>query len=514
MSDTPPPPPEFGARSDGQPVVLAHSRAPAKMAVDKVRCEACPVLCQISPGKLGACDRYGNVEGRLTRTDTVHLLRRSNTDVVEWKSAQAGGWDGALLDDAPVFVSGIGSGTTYPDYKPAPFIIASKHRGVDLVTVVTEGIFSYCSFKVKIDTDRYLGPEQATVRYQGEAVGHVTTIEYGSQFLALGGVHHLTGGSKREGRISCDMMMALGNQQPVELRIEGGATLTVQAGKAPIVNGTLEQRMRVGCGSATIGIFAQQWFGHADEVVVIDDHITGVLSEHQAGKCLDMKPTGIRLRGRKSTPGRYFQVANPGSGWGGTDITEPLSIIEAWDAKHARPGLRLLMVSTTGEDAAWFVLDGQLVPQPAEMPAAVRSVVERIGENCEPSLASVLYVAGAGGSLRAGVTENPVLLTRSIKNLLVNVTCGGAPVYVWPGGGITVMVDVARMPANSFGTVPTPAIVSPIEFTMRLDDYAALGGHMDRVRRLEDVLAGGDYKLIDAPAGNPWPPLVVFGGEG
>jgi len=117
----------------------------------------------------------------------------------------------------------------------------------------------------------------------------------------------------------------------------------------------------------------------------------------------------------------------------------------------------------------------------------------------------VLYVAGAGGSLRAGVTENPVRLTRSIKDLLVNVTCGGAPVYVWPGGGITVMVDVARMPANSFGSVPTPAIVSPIEFTMRLDDYRALGGHMDRVRRLEDVLAGGGYQLIDAVAQNPWP---------
>ncbi len=83
------------------------------------------------------------------------------------------------------------------------------------------------------------------------------------------------------------------------------------------------------------------------------------------------------------------------------------------------------------------------------MPAAVRTVVERIGENCEPSLATVLFVGGAGGSLRAGVTENPVLLTRSIKNLLVNVTCGGAPAYVWPGGGITVMVDVARMPATA-----------------------------------------------------------------
>ena len=40
---------------------------------------------------------------------------------------------------------------------------------------------------------------------------------------------------------------------------------------------------------------------------------------------------------------------------------------------------------------------------------------------------------------------------------------------------------------------------------MRLDDYRALGGHMDRVRRLEDVLAGGGYQLIDAVAQNPWP---------
>jgi len=139
------------------------------------------------------------------------------------------------------------------------------------------------------------------------------------------------------------------------------------------------------------------------------------------------------------------------------------------------------------------------------MPAAVRRVVERIGENCEPSLCSVLYVAGAGGSLRAGVTENPVALTRSIKSLLVRVTCGGAPVYVWPGGGITVMVDVARMPANSFGSVPTPAIVSPIEFTMRADDYAALGGHMARVRRLDDVLASGGWRVIGAGPGVPWP---------
>jgi hypothetical protein len=342
--------------------------------------------------------------------------------------------------------------------------------------------------KIKIDTDRYLGPEQAAVRVDGEQVGHVTTAEYGSQMLALGGVRHLTGGSKKEGNVTCEAMLKLSNKQAVELAIDGGSKLRVQAGAAPVVNGEHEERMRVGCGSATIGIFAKQWLGHCDEVIVVDDHITGVLTEHQAGRFLDMRPGGIRVRGRKSTPGRYFKVAEPGMGWGGTNITEPLSIIEKIDPKIAWPGMRLLMVSTTGEDAAWFVLDRELKPQPAAMPDAVKKVVERIAENCEPAMCSVLFMGGAGGSLRAGVTENPVRLTRSVKDLFTRVTCGGAPVYVWPGGGITVMVDVLRMPEKSFGYVPTPALVLPIEFTMTRDVYAEMGGHVGNIVALEDVL--------------------------
>ena len=502
------------------PQVLERARPRNdRMAGNKIECNACPVLCQITEGRSGACDRYANVGGTLVRVDPVLLMRRtidsqSETALVPFVAKDASADAVTVPPGDAVFVTGVGSSTTYPDYKPAPFIVASQSDGVDMVTVVTEGIFSYCSFKVKIDTDRFLGPEQANVRCKGEVVGHVSTAEYGSQMLSLGGVHHLTGGSKKEGRVTVDMMQALGNKHPVELTIDGGAQIVVQAGRPPIVNGVEEQRMRVGCGSATIGIFAKQFYGRADEVVVVDDHITGVLTEHQAGRCLDMRPSGIKIRGRKSTPGRYFQVANPGTGWGGTDIADPLSIIEGWDAQAAWPGLRLLMVSTTGEHAAWFVLDCELRLQPADMPAGVRAIVARIGENCEPSLSTVLFLGGAGGSLRAGVTENPVLLTRSIKQAMVNVTCGGAPAYVWPGGGITVMVDVARMPDNSFGTVPTPAIVAPVEFSMRLDDYQALGGHMEHVRPLAQVLAQGAWHNDGAPsarhyiahsAANPWP---------
>ena len=200
-----------------------------------------------------------------------------------------------------------------------------------------------------------------------------------------------------------------------------------------------------------------------------------------------MRPSGIRVRGRRSTPGRYFQVAEPGSGWGGTDIEDPLVIIEKIHPETAWPGSRLLFVSTTGEHHAYFVLDENLCPQPADPPDAVRLVSERIAENCEPALCSVLFMAGAGGSLRAGVTENPVRLTRSVREAKAHVTSGGAPVFVWPGGGITYMVDITEMPEDSFGHVPTPAIVAPIEFTMPLTSYEALGGHIEQVRHLEDV---------------------------
>jgi len=474
-------------------------------APGKIVCNACPVLCQISEGRAGACDRYANRGGVLTRVDPLLLMARAAGEegaVVPFQSGDP--WDGAIAQ-APVFVTGVGSGTTYPDYKPAPFIVSSRQEEVETVTVVTEGIFSYCSFKVKIDTDRYIGPECAPVRSQGEVVGHVTTMEYGSQMLSLGGVQHLTGGSKKEGRVTCEVMLALGNKRPVELAVEGGAGLVVQAGRAPVVNGVPESRMRVGCGSATIGIFAQQWFGHVDEVIVVDDHITGVLSEHQAGRFLDLRAGGIKVVGRKSTPGRYFQVANPGLGWGGTDITDPLRIVKSVERGVAWPGERILMVSTTGEDCAYFVLDAALRMVPAPIPPEVKKVVDRIGENCEPALCTVLFLGGAGGSLRAGVTENPIALTRSVKDALTRVTCGGAPAYVWPGGGIMVMVDVMRMPDESFGWVPTPAIVAPIEFTLRRDDYARLGGHMDRVRPLADVLARERVRVAGWDEENPWP---------
>ncbi len=473
---------------------------------EKIRCDACPVMCYIADGKAGACDRYANHAGELVRLDPLTIIQGSDQKLVPFLSGGSPqDWDGDIVKGNRPFVTAVGAGTTYPDYKPAPFIVAQDVDGVDMVTIVTEGIFSYCGAKVKIDTDRHIGHERDVVYAEGEPIGHVMTSEYGSKMLSLGGVEHLTGGSKKEGRVTCNALLNLCNREAVELNIGEGdeqISVVVQAGMAPVINGDVEKLMRVGCGSATIGMFAKQWLDHADDVVVVDDHITGVLSEHEAGKQLDVPPTGIKIMGRRSTPGRYFQVAQPGTGWGGTNIDDPLSILGPFNPKVAWEGLRLLMVSTTGEQSAYYELDADLVPQPASMPKVLIGSTDLIAENCEPSVCSVLFMGGAGGSLRAGVTENPVRLTRSVKDALTHVSCGGAESYVWPGGGITVMVDVLDMPTGSFGYVPTPALVAPIEFSLRVSDYRTLGGHMDEIKPLDATQSEGFRKVSQNTRGH------------
>ena len=68
------------------------------------------------------------------------------------------------------------------------------------------------------------------------------------------------------------------------------------------------------------------------------------------------------------------------------------------------------------------------------------------------------------------------------------------------------MVDVSRMPENAFGYVPTPALVAPIEFTLKLSDYETLGGYMDHVRPLSSIQRDDEGRRRVAPRpDNPWP---------
>ena len=144
-------------------------------------------MCYIRPGQAGACDRYANHNGELIRVDPHVVLERAieaGGSVVPF-SAHTEDWDGRVVGEQATFVTAIGAGTTYPDYKPAPFIVAAEVEGVDMVTVVTEGIFSYCGVKVKVDTDRFLGPERALVRAEGEPVGAPTGAQLSPAPIAV-----------------------------------------------------------------------------------------------------------------------------------------------------------------------------------------------------------------------------------------------------------------------------------------------------------------------------------------
>src|SRR3984885_9166893 len=118
--------PETLPAQPAAPQVLDRSRPRnERMASTKIECNACPVLCQISAGKTGACDRYANADGILIRVDPVVLLRRtlSEPEAARAPFASRSEESAAELAANPlatqdeIFVTGIGSSTTYPDYK-------------------------------------------------------------------------------------------------------------------------------------------------------------------------------------------------------------------------------------------------------------------------------------------------------------------------------------------------------------------------------------------------------------
>jgi hypothetical protein len=104
-------------------------------------------MCRIPEGNLGACHRYANENGLIIRKGRIHSFEEV-MDLVR------GGDDGHI--DQPL-ITGIGAGTTYPDFRPSPLIVTGVRDGLDIVTVVTEAPLSYSGLKLKIDTDLFLG---------------------------------------------------------------------------------------------------------------------------------------------------------------------------------------------------------------------------------------------------------------------------------------------------------------------------------------------------------------------
>ncbi|MCP4687432.1 MAG: 4Fe-4S dicluster domain-containing protein [Desulfobacterales bacterium] len=430
-------------------------------------CDRCPVACQIPEERDGACRRFVNRGGALVRSRPLLTWADVADSLPSKPSAEI---------ERPI-ITGVGAGGTYPDCVPAPYIVSDRRDGVDVVTVVTEVPLSYSGVKVKIDTDLPVGEEGAAVKYDGRPVGMVETEEYGSKILAIGGVNRLTG---KAGFAAARAVAAAANREALELTVKGGARLEIQVGREPVIDGKRATRMRVGCGSAAAGLFSRLLEKAADEVIVLDAHITSLFSHHTAGRFLGKEPSGVALKYPMSTPGRYF--GKHGRGWGGTDIENPIDVVASVDMTRAEPGGTLLITETTGQKAAMFRLGPGGVFEPMEMTASAREAVNAIAETCQESRVSAMYVGGAGGSARAGVVKHPLRLTRAVHAREAVLTCGGASVFLLPGGGITFYVDVEHVPPGAFTWVPTPASVAPVEYTMRLDDYQAMGGHIEAVR--------------------------------
>ncbi len=438
-----------------------------------IQCDACPVGCHIPPGKTGACRRFLNRNGQRVRTTQLHTYG----DVAGLLKPL---WEGPI--QSPL-ITGIGAGTTYPDYRPAPFIVKGEVDGVDVVTAVTEAPLSYSGVKVKIDTDETVGEEGADVLHGRHKVGHVTTEEYGSKMLSLGGANLLTG---KDGFIVARVVSDIANRREVRLKVKDGADLRLKVGAPPVINGRVIEKMRVGCGSASMGLFAPHFRDAADEVIVIDSHVTGVFTEHMAGRYLGVPFSGIQLKFKKSTPGRYF--GDHGKGWGGTSIDDPISLIREVDPKFGRVGMTILFTETTGTRAKMVRWKGDLTFEEIPITEKARDTVEQIRQTSQNSLVSAVYVGGCGGSARVSIVLYPVRLTEAIHERKAKLTVGGATPFIFPGGGITFMVDVEEVKVGAFTWVPTPATVAPLEFTMTLDNYLEMGGYKESLMDIEDLM--------------------------
>ena len=89
---------------------------------DKIRCDACPVLCYIRPGMTGACDRYANRDGQLVRVDPHVLLDRTLSEggkVVPFVNAEAA-WSGDILRGPGPLVTAVGAAPPIPTTSPPP----------------------------------------------------------------------------------------------------------------------------------------------------------------------------------------------------------------------------------------------------------------------------------------------------------------------------------------------------------------------------------------------------------
>lgn len=449
-----------------------------------VVCQICPIHCNVPTEGLGACRRYRNIGDRLERTEPLNVVDPSCLKIE----------DSTGLPNAPLML-GLGAGSNlYSADVPSKFVGSAVVDGVEVISCVTETVLSFNGARVKIDTDEFIGENGSPVTRDGVVVGYVNTAEYGSQFIYFGGSHLNTSpGGHTVLKTTCELL----NKRPVTVRTSNVKELVLQHGKPPIIDGVQAERMRIGCGTVVASSFTlERWEKVVDEVIGIDYDVTSKMSTHTtSGQRYGYKDSGITPVGAYSSPGRYFGI--PGKGWGGSSVMEGRDAIASIDKTKAWPGLRLLITEPTAVRAVYFELDENLEPVEKPIPVKVEEILEFIRDNCEPCNCHVSVIAGFGGGIRDVISRTR---SRNVNDALragkIKYTICGEPVYIMPGGGITAEACVENIPEGAFTWVPTPASVCPMEATMTRETYEEIGGYVEAIRPVEEIIRENETKIV------------------
>ncbi len=446
---------------------------------EAVKCDNCPVHCMVDPVDVGACHRYRNVNGQMERVVPLHTFDRSTIRIDPITN----------LPTLPL-ITGHGAGTNRR-LAPARIIAEDRVDGVDVVTAVTEAILSFSGMRLKIDMNEHIGEEGNAVMRDRRTVGYVTSSEYGSRSVSIGGVGLVKSPS---GYATCRTMTELANGNWVDLEVKKGSKMRLAVGQKPIIDGKTVDRTSIGCGSSVGKLFSHKLIELVDDCILLDPGITGQMAYHHAADPR-VKPTGIKVAGKLSTPGRYM-VAH-GNGWAGTFVTSPEEAIESINKSVAWPGLKILVTDTMINNAAYLVLDDNLVPQKKPFPAELENMLGFMRGYCEQSKVNALYVGGLGGGVRGALhkSHNPEIV-KAVRDGRIKLTAGGQPTFIMPGGNLVFMVDVENMPRGCFAWVPTPATVVPIEFSMTRETFDEVCGYPEAVKPLEQVLKEFKHKII------------------
>ena len=201
-------------------------------AADKVRCDACPVMCYVAEGRTGACDRYANHGGQIVRCDPLTIL-----DAAEAKGTPLR----PFLAREGIQVQGLDKFPRLLDYvTPEGVRIADASRvrlGAYLspgTTVMHEGFVNFNAGT--------LGASMVEGRIsQGVVVGDGSDIGGGASIMGTlsgGGTHKVSIGARTLLGANAGIGISLGDDCVVEagLYVTAGSKI-VLADQPPVADG-------------------------------------------------------------------------------------------------------------------------------------------------------------------------------------------------------------------------------------------------------------------------------------